>query len=177
MKKKKTTKVKVPEDDKFTIVRDTREQAGCGWQFNASGNCHGMVSEKLDTGDYSLKGFEHLVMIERKTIADLWGTLTVGKERFNKEMERAKVIPARFLIIEGNISDIDRGFRYSKVSPEFIHASLISLQVKYGIHVIFAGRQDVARGYVRRLLARLYRYCKEGVISGPRESSGEKTSD
>lgn len=153
------------------IVRDTREKDGCGWKFRASPNCAGMVIEKLDTGDYSVKGFEHLIMVERKSIADLWGTLTVGKERFMNEMERARVIPARYLIIEGTVADIDKGFRYSKVSPEYIHGYLISLQVKYGIHVIFAGRQDVAQAFARRLLIKLARYCSEGVISGNEPSN------
>ena len=147
------------------IIRDTREQKDCGWNFRASSNCDGMEIKKLDTGDYSISGFENLVMVERKTIADLWGTLTVGKERFMKEMERAKNIPARFLIIEGNIGDIDKGFRYSKVSPEYIHGFLISLQVKYGIHVIFAGRTDQAQAYTRRLLYKLFKYCLDGTLN------------
>lgn len=154
------------EVTRHTIIRDTREKDGCGWKFRASPNCAGMEIEKLDTGDYSVKGFEHLIMVERKSIGDLWGTLTAGKERFINEMERARIIPARYLIIEGNVGDIDKGYKYSKVSPEFIHGYLISLQVKYGIHVVFAGRQDQAQTYARRLLLKLARYCTEGVING-----------
>lgn len=161
MKEKKDAPLPCP-------VRDTREQDGCGWNFRASKNMGSMVTKKLDTGDYSVEGMEHLIMIERKTIGDLWSTLTSGRERFIKEMERALKIPARYLIIEGNLSDIDKGYKFSKVTPEFIHASLISLQVKYGIHVIFAGRQDIAQTYVRRLLIKLHKYCLDGVISGPK---------
>lgn len=146
----------------MTILKDSREKDG--WNFRASQNCNGMQIEKLDTGDYSLKGYENLIMIERKSVADLWGTLTAGKERFYREMERAKEIPARFLVIEGNIADINKGFAYSKVGPNYIHGFLISLQIKYGVHVIFAGRKDLAQEYVRRLLAKLYKYCQDGTL-------------
>lgn len=166
---------------KFTIVRDSREKDGSGWKFRASSNCDGMEIKKLDTGDYSVKGYEHLLMIERKTIGDLWGTLTFGRERFMKEMDRALEYPIRYLIIEGTLKDIDAGFRYSQVKPEFILASLISLQVKYNLHVIFTDkRTDVAQTYVRNLLAKLYQYCEDGVISKdgrPTNTEQGKTSD
>jgi len=151
---------------KFTIIRDSREKKGCGWSFKASANCDGMVIKKLDTGDYSIEGYEDLIMVERKTIPDLWGSLGQWRERFMKEMDRALEFPVRYLIIEGTLSDINKGFRYSKLRPEFILASLISLEVKYGIHVIFTNkRKDIARTYVRKLLAKLFQYCEDGVIT------------
>jgi ERCC4-type nuclease len=151
----------------MTIIKDSREKEGLGWNFRASANCNGMEVAKLETGDYSLKGYEHLVMIERKTIADLWGTLTANRERFMKEMDRALAFPIRYLIIEGTVKDVDSGFRYSKVTPEYIHSTLISLQVKYGLHVIFVDkRSDITQAFVRRLLAKLFKYCEEGIVSG-----------
>jgi len=151
--------------NKFTIIRDSREKTGCGWKFNASANCEGMVIKKLDTGDYSLEGYEDLIMIERKTIPDLWGSLGQWRKRFMKEMDRALEYPIRYLVIEGTVSDINRGFRYSKLSAEYIFASLISLEVKYGIHVVFTNkREDIARTYVRKLLSKLFQYCEDGVI-------------
>jgi ERCC4-type nuclease len=150
---------------KFTIIRDSREKTGCGWKFKASANCDGMVVKKLDTGDYSLEGYEDTIMIERKTIPDLWGSLGQWRERFMKEMDRSLEYPIRYLVIEGTLSDINKGFRYSKLSAEYILASLISLEVKYGVHVVFTNkRKDIARTYVRKLLAKLFQYCEDGVI-------------
>lgn len=151
--------------DKFCILRDSREKKGSGWNFRSSANCSGMITRKLETGDYSLLHYENLIMIERKTIGDLWGTLTHGRDRFMREMDRAKEYPVRFLIIEGTLADINAGFRYSKVRPEFILASLTSLQIKYNIHVIFTHkRTDIAQAYVRKLLSKLFQYCEDGVI-------------
>jgi ERCC4-type nuclease len=154
------------KDKKFTIIRDSREQKGTGWSFRASANCNGMIVQKLDVGDYSIEGYQHLIMIERKTVGDLWGTL--GRhdnyKRFLREIERASAHRAKYLVIEGTLADINKGYFYSKVSAENIHAKLISLQVKHGVHVVFAGRQDHARQYVRRLMSKLYRYCLDGIM-------------
>ena len=152
---------------KFTLLRDSREKEGCGWQFRASANCNGMEVKKLDTGDYSIKEYENLIMIERKTLGDLWNTLTFGHERFMKEMDRALLYPIRYLIIEGTLRDIEAGIRFSKVKPDFILYSLISLEVRYGIHVVMTDkRTDIAQTYVRKLLSKLFKYCEEGVVSG-----------
>jgi len=151
---------------KFKIIRDSREKKGCGWRFRASSNCSGMLTRKLETGDYSIDGYEDLIMIERKTIGDLWGTLTFGRDRFIKELERAKEIPARFIIIEATLKDINAGIRYSKVQPDFIIASLISFQIKYGVQVVFTDKRvDVAQAYARKLITKLFQYCEDGVIS------------
>jgi ERCC4-type nuclease len=49
-------------DDKnnFTIIVDTREQKP--WSFEN----YTTAIRKLDTGDYSIEGLEHLLCIERK---------------------------------------------------------------------------------------------------------------
>lgn len=152
--------------NKFTIIRDTREQKGKGWAFRASANCNGMEEKKLDVGDYAIKGLEDLIMIERKTIGDLWGTLggPDNYKRFLREIDRAKNHQLKFLIIEGSLKDIDGGYRWSKVTSNNIHAKLISLQVKHNVHVIFAGRLDRARTYTRRLMSKLYKYHADGII-------------
>lgn len=150
--------------DKFKIIQDTREKDG--WKFRASANCLGMERRKLDTGDYSIEGYEDLVMIERKSIPDLWGSLIQRRKTFMKEMDRALEFPVRYLIIEGSVGDILRGFRYSSVTPEFILSCLTSLEVKHGIHVVFTSkRRDVAQRYVRRLISKLFQYCEDGVIT------------
>ena len=156
---------KAPKD-KFTIVRDTREQKGKGWNFRASDNCYGMEKKKLDVGDYAIKGLEDVVMLERKTLGDLWNTLgrTENYKRFLREMDRAKNHKLKYLVIEATLGEVNGGYKFSQVSPALIHAKLISLQVKYNVHVIFAGRQDVARAWVRILFDKLFRYNKQRIL-------------
>jgi ERCC4-type nuclease len=161
-------------DVKFTIIRDTREQKGKGWMFRASANCHGMESRKLDVGDYAIEGLEDTIMIERKTIGDLWGTLGPQKNyaRFLREMDRAEDHVIKYMIIEGNMADIDNGYRYSKISAGNIHAKIVSLQVKRNLHVIFAGPQKRAQMYTRRLMSKLYKYYLDGTITKVDNVSG-----
>ena len=45
----------------FNIIVDTREQKP--WDFNDNFNT---TKAKLDTGDYSIEGLEHILCIERK---------------------------------------------------------------------------------------------------------------
>lgn len=151
---------------KFTIIRDTREQKGKGWLFRASANCEGMESIKLDVGDYTIKGLEDILAIERKTVGDLWNTLGTAKnyKRFIREWERGSDHKMKFLIIEGSLADIDKGYRWSRVPVNNIHAKLISLQVNYNVHVIFAGKLDCARVYARRLMAKVFKYHQEGTL-------------
>lgn len=149
----------------YKVIRDSREKKGHGWYFRATATCDGMDVRKLDTGDYSVEGYEDLIMIERKSIPDLWNSLIQGRERFMREMDRAKEIPARYLVIEGTMKDVQKGIRYSRVNGDTMLANLISLEQKYGIHVIFTDkRKDVAQRYVRNLLKKLYQYCVDGVI-------------
>ena len=74
----------------FTIIRDTREQVP--WSFDGMpGKGENVVTIPLEfatlkAGDYSIKGYEDRVAIERKSLEDLYGTLGGGRDRFEREM-------------------------------------------------------------------------------------------
>ena len=67
------------------ILCDTREQAP--YTFD---RYQGVTVERaaLQTGDYSLAGLHDHIGLERKSLDDLTGTLTKGRERFQRECER-----------------------------------------------------------------------------------------
>jgi len=80
--------LKVPKlpAEKFlpTIIVDSREQTPLVFAhlpFIVSG---------LPTGDYSVKGLEDDFTVERKTLSDLYGSLTSGRERFMRELQRMR---------------------------------------------------------------------------------------
>ena len=80
-------------------------------------------------------------------------------------MFRSLDFPIRYLVIEGTLKDIKAGFRYSKLTPDYIMACLTSLEVKYGMHVVFTDkRKDISQLYIRRLLSKLFQYCEDGII-------------
>lgn len=158
---------KLPE---YTIIRDTREKDKHGWfwepEDKIAGKCRVIGTEEtgLKSGDYSIKGLEDKVVIERKEgFGELHGNMspTENKERFINEMERIKDIPHKFILVE---SCINRDIltlsipQYRSGPPSRrVLEWLIELQMKYGVHVMFVG--DAGKSAARLIfekVARLY---------------------
>ncbi len=83
----------------------------------------------LETGDYSIKGLEHVVRIERKSLEDLLGCVGRDRERFDREVQRLNAYPVRVLVVESTWQDIESGlWQRSKVTPEAVIGSLLGWQ-------------------------------------------------
>ena len=91
---------------KFLVIKDTREkEIGKGWSFNKSQYCDGTLVRKVETGDYSIEGYEDDFTIERKgCISEFAHNIIEG--RFDKEVERMRDIEHSFVILEFNMSSI-----------------------------------------------------------------------
>jgi len=133
----------------FVVLVDTREQAP--WTFQ------NIVVEKrlwiiqrvvvgLKTGDYTIAGCEDRLCIERKSAADLVGSVTAGNARFRREHERMAEI-AKFsgfacVIIEGSLSaicdDLDSD-PCRQVTGDTIIGAAASWPQRFGVHWMFAG--------------------------------------
>lgn len=134
----------------ITIVRDTREKMG--WDFpyeeKIAGKIRilGTVDEYIEEGDYTIKGAEDLIRIERKMgFGELFGNMIPRdhKERFEREIERLSNIRHKYIIIENNLSNDILGLsvaQFSKGPPcSSIVRWLIDLQINHDINIIFAG--------------------------------------
>jgi len=90
----------------YTVTRDSREKPKNGWWFPAEGRCEGTVVATLRTGDYSIRGLEDVVCIERKASAiELAQNLFVEVDRFRRELERMEsfrfaVVACEFSLVE-----------------------------------------------------------------------------
>ena len=87
----------------FTIIRDTREKEGYTFEpvETRYHTCKGMVTQKLDTGDYTLEGLEDKLCIERKSsVAEFAGNVGQDRHRFMREIERMKEFPHRYIVLE-----------------------------------------------------------------------------
>ena len=107
----------------FTIIVDTREQHP--WELKH----YTTASRKLDTGDYSVEGFENTLCIERKySISEFVNNM--GEKRFRDVLERMKSYEYAFIIMEFNFNDIlnfpigstipKRVWDKLKISPSYI---------------------------------------------------------
>lgn len=119
------------------ILIDTREQKPLVFnhKFITSVEVKG-----LNVGDYGAMSSEflHPVVFERKSINDLYGTLSQGYERFKKEIERAKEQNTKIIIIvEGSLKRILMGTAFSKRTPESIIYQLFTIRVRYDVETVF----------------------------------------
>ncbi len=132
-----------PED--ITVIVDSREQT----PFDMAP----LKSEigTLTTGDYSVKGLERFVVVERKSLQDIIACVGVERERFDREMHRILAYPARLLVIESSWYDIQLGEWRSKVTPQSAMGSLIGWMVS-GIPIVMSGDHLQGGKMVQRFL-------------------------
>lgn len=150
-----TPKIQIPEG--FYLIQDTREQKPlfkpAPW----------IIEKGLKSGDYSIKGFEDTIAIERKSINDLYGSLGVGRKRFEAELGRLLDYAWKGLLIEGPESKLyDEVHKFSSLHPNSLFHSLSRIEVFYGLHIYYAKKPYQARWWVLSRLTRYYKYLREG---------------
>ena len=109
------------------------------------------MTATLTTGDYSLRGLESVVAIERKSLSDLVSCVGGERERFDKEVQRLLAYPVRCLVVEASWTEILCGQWRGKVTAAQVHGSLLGWQAA-GLPVLLAGNHVEAGRAVSRLL-------------------------
>lgn len=141
-----------------TAIIDTREQTPL--------DLAPLSTERatLSTGDYSLKGLEHIVTIERKSLSDLLGCVGSDRERFEREVQRMLGYPVRVLLVESSWAEIEAGRWNSKVTSNAVVGSLLGW-IASGLQVELVGDHERAGRHASRLLytiaRRRYRELRE----------------
>ncbi len=79
----------------------------------------------LPTGDYTVRGLEHIICVERKSLQDMIGCIGHGRERFDKEMVRILAYPSRLLVVEGSLGQIALKQYRGEVEPNAVLGSLL----------------------------------------------------
>ncbi len=145
------------------IIIDSREREP--FKFRASSTCDGYEIAKLDAGDYSIKGFENLITVERKnSIIELCGNLGKNRVRFEAELERMKSIKFRYVIVEDHWASIFQYKKHTTLSGPTILGSILAFNLKYGVQFIFAGDRKQAQQITRNLLIKAYNYRMDGIV-------------
>lgn len=120
----------------LALVVDTREQAPYGFERFPGVE---IVRVGLPTGDYSLAGYESRAAIERKSLDDLIGCLTVGRDRFERELARARSLECFAVVVEASMEDVSRHRYTSRMDPHAALQSILAFQVRYGVPFMWAG--------------------------------------
>ena len=105
----------------------------------------------LVTGDYSLRGLERIVAVERKSLSDLLCCCGGERKRFEREIDRLLAYPVRLLVVESTWQQIEEGRWQSKIFPGAVRNSLLGWQAR-GLPVLMAGSHQRAGEYVREFL-------------------------
>lgn len=144
------------------IQVDTREQLPLpvqGYEIERIG---------LPVGDYGIKGFSDwsnpAFIVERKSLNDLVGSLTGDRERFLREVEKLRAFRFRGLLIEAHRLEVEMGEFIGSASPRSLMATLDALEVRTGLHVMWAGDHH---GAARRLEG-LVRQFARGILKDAR---------
>ena len=167
-------------EDEPIIVIDTREQNPF---FKRPPKGIITVRSKLDYGDYSIKGFENLISIERKSSLDFLSSITKERKRFKKELESLSKLERHFIVIESSLKDIlkpqsisgtlskkkkgtMRPFykTYSKVNNESVYQTIVSISIRYNTMFYFGENRRDAEKFTLSVLLKYYKLKREGVI-------------
>jgi len=155
-----------------TLIIDTREKNP--WNFDCDEAFEGVIHEKLDGGDYSIDGMQHIIAIERKaTIDELYQNFTKDKKRIAAEFERLRDVKFKFVVIEQTCDDIFNAQKYyinkkgiNKQSPRMpvavVASNLTNLMLSHGVQVIFGGER--AQSMARGILLRAYELHQKGEL-------------
>lgn len=150
----------MPNDkNDFTIIVDTREQQP--WSFEH----YTVANRKLDAGDYSIEGLEHVLAIERKKSVNEIAT-NIIEPRFKDAIQRLSEHKYAFLLLE---FDIDKVLSYpigsalpkrlwgrTKISPAFLMKHVLDWQINYNIKVMFCGSSTDAEQVAEFILKKVH---------------------
>ena len=130
--------------DDLTAIIDSREQTPLALLIPS-------VRGTLQTGDYSLRGLEHLVAIERKSIQDLAMSCGRERDRFDRCIDRLRHMPLGMIVIEGTEEDIERKRYRGEMHPNAILGAVHSWRAR-GINIDWAVNAERAALHVSRTL-------------------------
>ena len=129
------------------IIVDTREQLPL-WET---------TRQTLIVGDYTTKKLKGIFHIERKSLSDLYGTLTSGNQRFKYELFRAAYNNIQLPVyVEGSYSNfVNKRFPKGsdrKFSTEGLIRLIATFERKYFLEFVWASNRAACRQAVQKRL-------------------------
>ena len=153
-----------PSARPYTVAVDTREQLPYKWR---GVTCQ---DSTLQAGDYSVVGLESVVAVERKSLADFYGCLADGRERFENSLHRLAAIRYPLVVVECTTEDLLQPYTYassggeqtSEVQPLTAQNSLLSWQARYRIPFLPCGSRAGGARFTLQHLDLIWRMHRDG---------------
>jgi len=153
---------------RYEILRDTREQTG--WWFTEDAQCFGTTEATLETGDYTLKGLEKILAIERKGSVSEFAT-NINEKRFDAELDRLDEFDHAFLLLDFNPDDLEKypygsniplyKQKYIKVTPNYIRSKIIDYSLRHSTQILITG--GYGKKYALDIFRKTWAYYHKNV--------------
>lgn len=140
------------------IAIDTREQRPL--EFD------GMETQvtTLKAGDYSIVGYESEVACERKSYNDLWGSMSNGRHRFERCVQRLSQLNRAAIVVECSMAEACvQPAQIQRTNTASVIGGLISWSCRYNIPVFFCEDRAYAARVVFRFLASYLKH-RESIV-------------
>ena len=136
--------------ERLSIIVDTREQRPYVFP-----NCN-VYRKALDAGDYSLRGYQKWLRVERKSIGDWHSCLFRGATRLRSQLSRLSSFRYALVVVEAALS---KRFSFSQLDPEGKSRITASLLADHGVPIVFCCTRSLARTVTENYL----RYAKQRI--------------
>lgn len=144
----------------FVIAIDTREQLP--YKFNGFLT----TKRKLDAGDYGLElpdGTLAPIAYERKSHADLYGSMGTGRARFERCVQRLAKLDHAAILVECTLAEACvPPKQVMRLQASSVIGGLISWSVRYGVPTVYVGSREAGERWILRGLAAWFKY-KSGL--------------
>lgn len=142
----------------FVIAVDTREIL----PFDLLG--FATMRKTLRTGDYSIVGLEDKLSIERKSYSDAWSSMSAGRARFERCVQRLAELDRAAIVIECGVRELAiQPSRIERVTPASVVGGLISWSCQFRLPVFFADDRAHAERITVRFLASYWKHLRGDV--------------
>lgn len=154
-----------PESTSFTVLYDKQEKQPWSLSFP-------MKRVHLSVGDYTIKGFEEIIAIEKKSgLAELYTDLAVGyRPTFKRFLRKLSRYSVKIIVVQDslNIGTLKRCLtelnRKSKgkiqMTEETLYYWVSEITLKYGIPILFVD-SAILSPTLTRLFEAAYRQAQE----------------
>lgn len=143
----------------LAITVDTREQRAFSFRSLFGRASFRLHRRGLREGDYAVDSMlhlppEHQIRIERKSLRDLYGSVSRGRDRVERELDRLSVYGFAAIVVEADWTQIFKPPFETKVHPRSVFATLVAWMQRYNVHVCVCPTRRFAEQMTFRLLER-----------------------
>ena len=119
-------------EKEIEIVVDSREKVKQRTFLKSKGI--EFTVQALSCGDYEARCKDGKVTIERKAISDFLQSMLSG--RLEDQLRRLAAEPIPMLLITGSFKEVEKYYKKSKITEEYIHGAIASAIVRFGLRCV-----------------------------------------